>query len=573
MKQFLCIAFGLLFACSVSAMDNGSRDSGSISSRDGDPTHKQVKLLRPIGNAANVHLNTFCLDRNGNIVAAVGSTPEDDDSKVAGFVQTYSPDWQLLSEIPLDFAPTAVNFDKSGFLYVAGNSALCKFSENGELLKRTLTPNLMDQDNLREVAKEKLLQERAQMASVYERQLRIIQQALDAKDNDNSAAETEAATNQNEEEGDDDAEDDDQDVQLLTIFKNYETSQLESMLDTYSEQIKKFSGGKGIEDVEIDRSISQMGSVNSIAIGDSNVFVTCRSNEGFGYDIWKVTKDFENPEMVKGNLSGCCGQMDIQACDDKLLIAENTKFRVGIYDSKGKMISKFGQQDRTGDEGFGSCCNPMNVRCCENGDIITAESSIGTIKRFDAEGKLLGTIGKAKIGGGCKNVALAHDTKLDRYYMMYEDEGAICVLVKISEIKGETDNERETREATEGLGVKLIGKWKLKNAPATNKKVTADADEEQNMSLVDFYGFKAIDFQKENAVTAVPNSTQINMFEEVSWHAVRQDKQQLSISIFKEQVESLKIVAEFTNDKEIKFGINLDGGMDVQWIGTFVRDE
>ena len=43
-------------------------------------------------------------------------------------------------------------------------------------------------------------------------------------------------------------------------------------------------------------------------------------------------------EIILDGLRGCCGQMDIQCCKDNLLVSENTKFKIGIYD---KFISLF----------------------------------------------------------------------------------------------------------------------------------------------------------------------------------------------------------------------------------------
>ncbi len=99
----------------------------------------------------------------------------------------------------------------------------------------------------------------------------------------------------------------------------------------------------------------------------------------------------------------------------------------------------------------------MNVRCCSNGDILTAESSIGTIKRFSKSGELLGVVGKARIGGGCKHVAVAVDEKRDRYYMMNVDKDHICVLVPLSEAPEMTSEEALADAARKGLAKKLIG--------------------------------------------------------------------------------------------------------------------
>jgi hypothetical protein len=226
----------------------------------------------------------------------------------------------------------------------------------------------------------------------------------------------------------------------------------------------------------------------------------------------------------------------------------------------------------------------MNIRCCDNGDVLTAESSIGTIKRFDASGNLVATIGKAKIGGGCKHVALAHDAKLDRYYMMYEDEAAVCVLVNQTQFTGETEDEKLAREAAEGLGKKIMGGWELVAAKEDNKDEAKSGEEKaagdvtvfsvgsgQALTMVDLYGFKKINFKSENKVDVV-SSGQFAIFGEgTEWIPVQQAGSKLTISLLNDQVETLKIVADFVSDNEVKFGLEFGRGTPTQPLGSFKR--
>ena len=134
-------------------------------------------------------------------------------------------------------------------------------------------------------------------------------------------------------------------------------------------------------------------------------------------------------ETMKG-LSGCCGQMDVQCCDGNLVVAENTKHRVAVYDRDGKLVRAFGRNDREGKgDGFGSCCNPMNTRPVANGEIYTAESE-GFIKRFDKTGKFLGLVAEAKLTGGCKNVAVAASKDGTRVYFCDLPGSRILYLAK-----------------------------------------------------------------------------------------------------------------------------------------------
>jgi hypothetical protein len=221
----------------------------------------------------------------------------------------------------------------------------------------------------------------------------------------------------------------------------------------------------------------------------------------------------------------------------------------------------------------------MNIRCCDNGDVLTAESSIGTIKRFDAAGNLIATIGKAKIGGGCKHVALGHDPTLDRYYMMYEDEAAICVLVNQKDFSGETEDEKLAREAAEGLGKKLLGGWELvtvkREKSEVEKQKEADAEngsvDAQNLTMFDIYGFKKITFESENKAQVV-SAGEFSVFGDgTEWLPIQQKENQLTLSILSDQVEAFKLSVEFISEDQVKFGLEFGRGTPTQSLGVFKR--
>jgi hypothetical protein len=550
------------------------------------PTHKQFKVFRPTHESFQVNLETFCLDSKGNIVAAVSTHGAQSNNKpINGMVLIYSPEFELVKQVDLDFAPTALNFDSDGTLYVAGNGAVAKYTADGTLVKRNSTPNLLNKDDLRQKAIEKLKAEREQMGASYKSQIQMIDKAMEIKkkgDQKDDGSPKKDAKDEKDPSTDEEATEEateELDEDYIAQLAQVSLEELENMRKSYNEYLKQFRIGEEILDSEIESAISGMGQVRSLAVGEEDIFVTCPANLGYGYDIWRVNKELEEPKVVVKGVSGCCGQMDIQAKGKQLLIAENTKFRVGVYNQQGKLTSKFGSQDRTGKTGFGSCCNPMNIRCCENGDVLTAESSIGTIKRFDAAGNLVAVVGKAKIGGGCKHVALGHDTKLDRYYMMYQDEAAICVLVNQKEFPGETEDELMARQATEGLGKKVLGSWELvgtKPEDKSNEKDEASGDGAvsvggESLSIADLYGFKKITFKPESGVDVV-SAGKYQMFGQGSeWLPVRQEDKRLTISMLNDQVENMKLMVEFTSDDEAKFGLEFGRGSPTQWLGTFKR--
>jgi len=192
---------------------------------------------------------------------------------------------------------------------------------------------------------------------------------------------------------------------------------------------------------DVEEILARLMSSTAIAATNKEVYVSCPEQAGYGYGIWRLSPDLTVEDKIISDAQGCCGQLDIQADGTNLVLAENTKFEVALYDRNGKRLSGFGKRSTGEQDGFGSSCNPMNVRCETDGDILTAESSIGHIKRFDRDGKLISFVGTAKIAGGCKHVAIGFDPDRNYYYMMHEDLSHVAVLVPKDEAPEETEDE------------------------------------------------------------------------------------------------------------------------------------
>ena len=69
----------------------------------------------------------------------------------------------------------------------------------------------------------------------------------------------------------------------------------------------------------------------------------------------------------------------------------------------------------------------MNLCFLGDGDVITSESE-GLVKRFSPSGEFLGFIGKAKVGGGCKNVAVAASPDGKKVYF-YDLQGSKIIIL------------------------------------------------------------------------------------------------------------------------------------------------
>src|SRR5690606_12531104 len=108
----------------------------------------------------------------------------------------------------------------------------------------------------------------------------------------------------------------------------------------------------------------------------------------------------------------------------------------------------WGQQARTGLDGFGSCCNPMNVAFGPDGTIYTAESELGRVKRFKPNGELVELVGKVDIVPGCKKVAIAVEKSGDNVFMLDISRNHIVKMERLAD--GEQIAYYERRSGAEG---------------------------------------------------------------------------------------------------------------------------
>ncbi len=439
-------------------------NSKTISKTEFKASHSEVAPLIPKRDGKPLSLNSFRLDAKGNVVAAVT-----DKSAAENLIQVYGPNLNLIREFPIPFDASAITLDPSGNYIAAGEGKVGKFTSEGTLLKVADAPSMNgdDPEKRRQEIKDQFKSSMEQTLKVYENQINMLQKQIET-------------LNEKKE----------QDEEKFSSRDERRLTQLTAQLEQYENIKKEFS--VEINDAQVDAMMKANSTIPSIAASANDVFVT--TSTGMGYEVWRTDTNFENPVKVVSKLSGCCGQMDIFATDEKLLIAENTRFQVGIYDRDGQRQLGFGERAQSGDNGFGSCCNPMNVICCNNGDILTAESSIGKIKRFNSEGEMLGYVGKARIGGGCKHVSIGFDENLDRYYIQYQDKNQICVLIPNAEADEVLAEKREKQKAGEVIVQRLEGAWSVKKDAAKKKKANEDEDNE---------GAKKEDSAEDNGETIV----------------------------------------------------------------------
>ena len=434
----LVLAMAFVSVPLLNAVETTGADS-EASDQIQSPTHRQVRMIKPTLNGQPARLRTMASTADGSLL--VGLSPMvSAGTQSPGVVQRLDSRGEVKESWPLDVAPTALTVAPDGAIYVGGSGRVALLGQNGSVTKMIDSPHVGDIEELKEKTAKAIRASRARMSEVYTRQIDMLKER----------------------------------VAKIEEKPEDERSRLEeAQLRAFNSQLQSYQRLAAPADAEIPESqlnaaISRSLNVVSMAASEKDVFLCATDPESGGYSIWRMNRvlDAETSKVVMTGLRGCCGQMDIQCCKNQLVISENTRFRVGIYDRDGEPVSFFGKRDRTSRDGFGSCCNPMNSMPLDDGSILTAESSIGHIKRFDTEGNLVAYIGKATIGAGCKHCAMGYDSENDLYYMMYQDQNAVCVLAN-NKSTPMTVAEKQLEQRRLNFLAKAAGKWDLKETKAT----------------------------------------------------------------------------------------------------------
>jgi hypothetical protein len=406
-------------------------------------THKQVRSIVPRWNNSPAHLNTFCVGPDSLLYLCCGTVDGSNGGANGGAILVYTGEGELSRSIPLEFVPQAINFSTEGKCFVAGSGKIARLSAEGTVEIVKDAPNIGNREEMVEELKKAADEQKKMITESYSQQLEQIESQITRVKKEIENADPADGGGAKK--------------------RQRRLKMLEQQQAQWQSMIKQFDESFAVQSE--DMVLRQMMRATGIAVSNVDIFVSLPKAAGYGYSIHRLDHDLENATVVVKDVGGCCGQLDIQSDGENLLIAENTSFKVGIYNRDGKRRDSWGQRGRDKADGFGSCCNPMNVRSCANGEILTAESSIGDIKRFSKDGEFLGLVGRASVGGGCKHVAIGWDSERDWHYMMNQDKSSVAVLVPLDQAPAETEEEKVSRLAMEGLGRKLLGTWEMVDAP------------------------------------------------------------------------------------------------------------
>ena len=103
-----------------------------------DPAWKpalQETAVIKVGQESSAKLNSFCLDRAGNVLACLQSP---DANKHA--IEVYSPDGKLIKTWPVQVAPQAICVEQDGSILVAGDGRIQRLDAEGKVLATAKTP-------------------------------------------------------------------------------------------------------------------------------------------------------------------------------------------------------------------------------------------------------------------------------------------------------------------------------------------------------------------------------------------------------------------------------------------------
>jgi hypothetical protein len=380
-------------------------------------THRESKRVVLRSSEGNRTLQTFCLGADGKIFGVVAKSPYDvGSSDAGGEIRVLTADGAEQASWKLDFTPQRIAAAPDGAIYVGGSGKLARFVDG----KQDLTVDsphaaavLADKEALRKAAEE----QRATVLQQYEAQLKQFDEQIRALEEQQKTKTTTETDDAKEEAA---APQSTTTSTRISIFgfsfgggttvaaappsNEQQLRQYRQMKKSYEQMIAR-QKERTIEDVEND-ILARLNRIHGITVGADAVYVATAMTKGYGYAVWRMTRDFTDAKQIVTGLSGCCGQIDIQARGDELFVAENSRHRVVRYDRDGKRLDAWGQRDREGlAGGFGGCCNPMNLCFTGDGQVVTSESE-GVMKLFSPDGKYAGVLGNAKVGGGCKNVAV-----------------------------------------------------------------------------------------------------------------------------------------------------------------------
>lgn len=384
-------------------------------------THAQVRLIPVVNQGGGEKLTTFAVDKQGRVLAGVAG--------VASVIRVYDATGERIADWALPVPPEAINVGPQGKIFVGGQGKLLRLDEAGTIEKEAAAPNMAGAKEAAVGVRTRVRQQaqrdagKALQAKVrtYEKRLADIEKKLAAVDRELEAA-------------DPDAEETRKKLRAKRMSYIRTQAGAKKFLANPSGQKsgKQMQAPPPPDAQEEARQVQQLVAAQmkmvSISASKNDVFLACSSTTGHGFDVWRTSHDLDDGRKIGESLRGCCGQMDVQANDNGVYVAENTRHRVRCFSRDGAELLEFGTRARDGEAGFEGCCNPMNVNFGPKQTVYTAEAGSGRVMRFSPEGKFLEVVGAVELVPGCKKVSIAVSPDGGRVYMLDITRGHIVVM-------------------------------------------------------------------------------------------------------------------------------------------------
>jgi len=482
-------------ACKAGTCDGSCKATTAVAAKAGEvtseaseanlatPTHRQTKIIKAnLDDLENTKLNCFCLTKAGYVLAGCGSSKDDGQIRVFDFQGEYVETWSTPVMVE------AVNVRESdGHVFVAGNGRLVELDETGALVKDEESPHAsIDEDQMAKI-RETVIAQMSERTNMYKRQMEIYDQQIEQIDTQISKMKEKLAEQSDSEEASEDAGEEAEESAVATQQKRMERqiTQLERSKtsltrtrDLWNDRIAQLGDAEPSEEDIQQQVKSQMArkmGVASISAVDDKIYIACSAAVGYGYSVWSIDSDFTTGKEIITDLRGCCGQMDVQACEQGIYVAENSRDRVVCFDHEGEEVCHWGHSAREGIRGFGSCCNPMNVAFGPSETVYTAESGTGRIKQYSSQGELLQVVGSADLVPGCKKVSIGVSDDGSRVFMLDITRDHIVMMDAIPADERQQMVAEATGDATEEQASDAQADAGERQASTTNSKSTVSA--------------------------------------------------------------------------------------------------
>ncbi len=411
--------------------------AGSCRTEESTGTRRSKEAISISTGSSNVEIHTFCVDKRGRLLVAAGGTQfsyemTDDGNyemkqiDTPSAIHVFDPEGKELAVWKIEVTPQALAVGSDNAVYAAGMGRVVKLDENGNALANVESPHMQGLPPLPPIPEEEEAETEAEKKARQNR-LAAIQEEM--KPIVKRLVENRQETVKAEKSKDKDAD------KIAQLRADGDKIGLEYSI--LAQEQKNLQTSKRATAIEVRNAVLRARSVKSIAVTNDYIFLCTPPPKGYASEVWRMDANFGNPKVIVEKLSGCCGQMNIGAVDDKLVVPENGRFKVHVYDAEGNRLESWGNRDaEKPSSGFGSCCNPMNVAFDGEGNILTSEASVGAIKRFKQDGEFLGQVARSSIVPGCKHTPIGLSLDGKKAYMLDLTRKQIFVLEE-----GETPKE------------------------------------------------------------------------------------------------------------------------------------